>query len=131
MGSNLDLDIFGPRVRIQVSGPPGPLWDPWGPWGPMGTHGTHGAHGTHGTHWTHGDPWGPWGPWDPGDLGSVDGTLVILIISCVSWGFQGLVIFWHDLLLAGALYRSTRLKVGPSANSSCNRKFDLQKWIFL
>ena len=44
--------------------------------------------------------------WDsgyPGDLGSVDGTLVILVILCVSWGFQGLVIFWHDLLLAGAL----------------------------
>ena len=50
--------------------------------------------------------WGPdpWGPWDLGDLGSVDGTLVILVISYVSWGFQGLVIFWHDLLLAGALY---------------------------
>ena len=48
MGSNLDLDIFGPRVRIQVSGPLGPLWDPWGPWGPMGTHGAHGAHGAHG-----------------------------------------------------------------------------------
>ena len=73
-------------------GPMGGPWEPMGthgdPWGPMGPMG----------------PWGPWGPWDPGDLGSVDGTLVILVISYVSWGFQGLVIFWHDLLLAGALY---------------------------
>ena len=81
------------------------------PWGPMGAHGdpwgpmgAHGAHGTHGDPWGPRGPWGPWGPWDPGDLGSVDGTLVILVISYVSWGFQGLVIFWHDLLLAGALY---------------------------
>ena len=57
MGSNLDLDIFGPQVRIQVSGALGPLWDPWGPWGPMGTHGDPwGPMGTHGALWAHGDP---------------------------------------------------------------------------